>query len=234
MGYYYHPFMIANAGIFLLNGFLQSGDSAYLPIIYRYANKLIEMGDRRHGGIYFPYLVSSSVHGSNEIMVAPWYSGFTQGFALSLFSRIYEKLGDQNMKYIADSVFATMTYTDSSSNAWTSMVDSAGYYWIEEYPSRIPEHVFNGFMFGVFGLHDYYMITNNNNCALLIKGSLTTIARYFDDWRNPGSVCCYCLKHRHTDPAYHFTVTNQLRQIALISGDSTFSAFADTLYSDYH
>jgi hypothetical protein len=232
--YFYNPFIIEDHGIYYLNSYRQTQDSAYLHIVYRYADKLLEIGDRIHGGIYMPYSVSTPIHGSNDIMFTPSYSGFAQGFALSFFSRIYELTGDSHMRAVADSVFETMLFTDSSDEAWTSVIDSAGYFWIEEYPTKPFEHVLNGFMFGIFGLHDYYMITQDQDCAQLIKGSCTTIAQYFDQWRNPGAVCCYCLKHRHVDPAYHILVTQQLRQIALISGDSAFSCFADTLYSDYH
>jgi hypothetical protein len=114
------------------------------------------------------------------------------------------------------------------------MIDSSGYYWIEEYPSSPQEHVFNGIMFAMFGLHDYYMITHDPNCAMLFRGSCTTIVQHFDQWRNPGGPSSYCLKHRQIDPAYHLTVTSQLYQVATITGDSTFSILADTLYSDYH
>jgi hypothetical protein len=232
--YFYHPFMIACHAIYYLNSYRETGDSTFLNVVYRYANKLSEIGHRFHGGIYFPYSITAPIHGSGDILTAPWYSGFAQGYALSLYSRIYETTGDRNMKALADSVFQTMVYTDTSSNAWTSMIDSAGYYWIEEYPYTIPEHVFNGFMFGIFGLHDYYMITHDRTCELIIDGSCTTIAHYFSDWRNPGGACCYCLRHRHVDPFYHETVTGQLRQIALITGDPIFNADADSLYSDYH
>jgi|WetSurMetagenome_2_1015567.scaffolds.fasta_scaffold149099_2 hypothetical protein len=233
--YYYHPFLIAAYGIGCLISYRQTNDSSYLDRAYVFANKLTQLGNRFHGGIYMPYMLSASIHGSGDVLMTPWYSGFTQGYALSLYSRFYELFGDSRMKALADSVFTTFMYTDSSSNAWTCMIDSAGYYWIEEYPFHPPEHVFNGFMVGINGLDDYYLITHNVECSELMMGGLTTIAHYFDEWRNPGGISYYCLRHHHIpDLSYHLLVINLLRHMTQISGDSTFSIDADTLYSDYH
>jgi hypothetical protein len=231
----YHPWQVANTGLGLLNSYQLNSDQSYLDLTYHYADKLSELGDRINGGIYVRYSFTASIHNSSSIMVAPWYSGFAQGMALSLFSRIYELTGNPRMKSLADSVFATMLFTDSSSQAWTTMIDSAEYYWIEEYPFHPPEHVFNGFMVGMVGIHDYYLISHDERCVDLIKGGLTTVDHYFTEWRNPGGISFYCLRHHVIPgPSYHFLVINLLRYMTEISGDSTFAFDADSLYSDYH
>ncbi len=231
--YIYHPWQISYLGLNYISGYYYTHDSTYLELTYLYANKLASMGDRIHGGIYIQYSFDYLLH-FNNIMVPPWYSGFMQGFALSLFSRTYELTGDVRMKALADSVFTTMLYTDTSSNVWTSMIDGDGYYWIEEYPYHPPEHVFNGFMFGIIGLHDYYLISHDNRCALMIDGACTTVANHFSQWRRPGDICSYCLAHTVQLPNYHLLVTYLLTHMAKISGDSLFNALSDSLYADYH
>ncbi len=234
--YYYHPFNIANHGLFYLNSYRINHDQRYLDRVNSYCEKLAVLGDRYHGGIYAPYPFNYALHDgqTNDVMVAPWYSGFAQGLVLSLYSRTYEITGDDTMKSLADSVFNTFLYMDSSSNAWITFVDSAGYYWIEEYPFHPPNHVFNGFMAAIIGLHDYYHISHDSRCLMLFRGACTTIAHYAGHWRVPGGISHYDLRFSFQYADYHSLVTALLRHLTLLTNDPYFNAFADTLYSDYH
>ncbi|MEE9554036.1 MAG: D-glucuronyl C5-epimerase family protein [candidate division Zixibacteria bacterium] len=233
--YYYHPYQIANQGLWYLAGYQQTSDTVYLDLVTLYSDKLLEIGERSDDGIYFPYTFNYRLHGGaqNGVMLAPWYSGFAQGFALSFFSRIYETTGDPFYKAAADSVFRTFCNFDRESEYTFAMVDPEGYYWAEEYPFNPPTHVINGFTFVVIALGDYYAIENSETCELLIKGSCTTLAAYFDEFRNPGGISYYCIYHKTPLLDYHDLVIKELRYITRIAGDSLFSDFADTLFADY-
>jgi hypothetical protein len=233
--YYYHPFQIASKALWYLEGFRQTGDSAYLNLVNNYTNRLLIESSRLHDAIYVPYQFDYALHNGavQDVMMAPWYSGFSQGHLLSLLSRTYELTGNENLKLKADSVFNSFLYADTNSDAWVVMVDSLGYYWIEEYPFLPQNHVLNGYFSGIYGLYDYYMITHDERCKKLIQGSATTIAHYFNQYRRPGGPVLYDLRYGVQDPSYHQLVITELRQLSVVTGDSLFSNFADSLAADY-
>jgi len=231
--YFYNPFVVINQGINYWVGLEQTSDPRYLELINNYTARLMIEGHRINGALYFPYLFDYHYAGnSNMVMVSPWYSGFAQGLALSFFSRVYETTGNEYFKSIADSVFYSFVASDTTLAAWVTMIDSLGYFWIEEYPFCPQIHVFNGFMTGIFGLHDYYMATGSIECSELLRGGCTTISHYFDQYRVPGSICYYSLRVHEQYASYHSLVILELRQIAKISGDSSFSVMADSLQAD--
>lgn len=232
--YYYHPFQVASYAIGFINSYRQNEDTAYLNMAYTYVNKLREIGIREHGGIYIPYYMEFRFPGSNDVWIPPWFSGYAQGYALMAGCRLYEVTGDPSARFFADSVFTTMLWMDDSAEIWTSAIDSAGYYWIEEYPRHPFTGVFNGFLASTFSLHDYYLMTHNRRCATLFKACCTTIKHYFNQYRVNGGVSYYCLGYPLQSEQYHVLVTFQLQFLAAYTGDSTFQAFSDSLYSDYH
>ena len=165
--FYYHPYTLVNMGMQYLSSFYVTHDSAYLDLTLNYANKLNELGTRINDCIYITYTFNGRLHGTNDVLMAPWYSGLTQGYALNLISRVYEFTGDMRMRYFADSLFNTFLYWDTSAPIWTVAIDSAGYFWIEEYPYHPLDHVMGGFINSILGLHNYYLVTNDERCKTI-------------------------------------------------------------------
>jgi len=234
--YHYHPWQVCDKALWYLASYQQTNDEGYLDFVYRYANKLAEIGIREDNRIYLPYTFDYALHAGNEyeVMIAPWYSGFAQGIALSFFSRAYETTNDPLMKGIADSLFNTFLMMDTQNDIWTCYIDSLEYYWIEEYPFSPKTHVINGFLAAIFGLYDYYIISNDERCKILIQASSTTIAAYLNDYRNPGDASYYCLLHKTPLLNYHIIVIRQLKHMTDITTDPFFAAFADTLEGDHN
>jgi len=232
--FYYHPVAMGFLALHCYSSYLQTSDSLYLEIAIRHMDKLIELGFRYREGLYFPYNFDFRLHGNlDEVMSAPWFSGMAEGVCLSLSSRIFESTNDPYYKSIADSIFFSFLNVDTTQEAWVSAVDSGGYYWIEEYPFNPRNNVLNGFLFAIIGLYDYCLITDNEDSEALFRGTCTTISRYLNEYRVPGSISYYCLGHKVQIGIYHTLIVNQLRFINKITDDLYFSAFADTLEMDY-
>ena len=119
-----------------------------------------------------------------------------------------------------------------------TFVDEEGYYWIEEYPINYPEEaadqVLNGFIFSIYGLYDYYLLTKDPDVKKILKASITTVYNYIPEFRDEGDISFYCLKHHHKDIKYHFIHQDQLSTLTNITGDPFFQAMADSLYNDHH
>jgi hypothetical protein len=231
----YHPWGITSKAIEYIESYNKTGDSLYLPFIYKYARKIVALGDRANGGIWIPYTFNLVLNGnSNEVIMAPWYSGLAQGHALCFFSRSYELIHDPYFKIMADSFFSCFLSTDTLSAIWVALSDSSQNYWIEEYPFSPPNHVLNGFVTTFFCLYDYFQITDDSNCEIILKAGLTTVKKHMYEYRCRGGVCYYDLRYKSQYSSYQDLVINQFRKLAQYTSDPSFSAFADSLYSDYH
>jgi hypothetical protein len=206
-----------------------------LPFIYKYARKIVALGDRANGGIWIPYTFNLVLNGnSNEVLMAPWYSGLAQGHALCFFSRSYELIHDPYFKIMADSFYTCFLYTDTLRATWVALADSSKNYWIEEYPFSPPNHVLNRYVTTLFCFYDYYQITDDPNCEIILKAGFTTVKKHMYEYRCRGGVCYYDLRYKSQYSSYQDLVINQFRKLAQYTNDISFSAFADSLYSDYH
>jgi len=210
-------------------------DERYLDKACTYADKLSEIGTRANNGIYIPYRFNYGLHNNNsdEIMMAPWYSGYAQCYALALVSRIYEVTNDTHYKAFADSIFNTFLASDTTLAIWTTAIDSLGYFWIEEYPFNPRTRVLNGFFTATFGLYEYYMASNNEYAGIVINGSISTLAHYIPNFRVPGGISYYCLAHLGQYGSYHTLHIRQMRFLSTISNNEIFNDYADSLESDY-
>jgi hypothetical protein len=226
---YYSPGNIASDGVRFVDAYVRSGNTAYLDKALVRAKKLREIGIAKDGAIYLPYGFSWPGEG----LKAPWVSAYSQGFALSLFVRLYRVTGDYGHAETARSVFVAFRLLGPNRRHWVSYV-SAEDLWLEEYPSSRPSHVFNGFNFGLFGIYDYERLTRDPAASQLLEGALATMRRRAVAYRVPGGLSYYDLVHKTQSEHYHEIHTWQLRDLAAISGDAYFSQLANTLYADHH
>ena len=218
----------ARYGLDNVNAYRATGDTAYLVRAEAQAQRLID----RHldvGGAWFhPY---DWVWGA---MRPPWYSALGQGYALSLFTRLYELTGDAAYKTAADATFASYLVAGPAKTPWVSDVDSSGHLWLQEYPGGC-EFVFNGYMVAALGIYDYYRATADPRALALFQGAATTVVDYAASYRRAGWRSRYCLSSKlvTASPAYHEVVVQQLLAFFMITGDPRFARWADDFESDY-
>lgn len=230
---YDHPVNTAQEILRLLDSFSSGGGSAYLAAAMRNADRLLAIAVEVDGAIYFPYLFDFALGGNpNDLMVAPCYSAMAEGQALSSFVRLFQVTGDERWKTAAERTFATFTRPRSDDGPWTVFVDAAGYLWFEEYAKNPPMQVLNGHIFALFGVFEYFELTESPTALEVLRGGLTTVKHYAEAFRNPGSVSAYDLRVRFQNPKYHAIHVKQLRLLARITGDGVFDAFADEFQAD--
>ncbi|MEW2081252.1 D-glucuronyl C5-epimerase family protein [Streptomyces sp. NPDC005283] len=157
------------------------------------ADRLIEKRVEARGAWYFPYPFdfTHAVH-SGITYKAPWYSGMAQGEAISLFIQLSQLDGiteQERTTYraAADGAFASLLRADDA-KPWAVNKDRNGYLWIQEYPIDSPgtsDYTYNGMIFAMFGLWDYFQATGNPLAERLYDGSLTTIRDHFPGCATP-------------------------------------------------
>jgi hypothetical protein len=101
---------------------------------------------RPDGG--FAYLFDVDADGVP--MLAPWISALAQGQAISVLARAYQLSGSPGYLRAARRAVNPFLHPVPAglASAW------GGHHWYEEYPAAHPEHVLDGFMFALVGLHE--------------------------------------------------------------------------------
>jgi D-glucuronyl C5-epimerase C-terminus len=224
---YYHPGNIADEGIRFVDSYVRTGNPAYLKRARVRADKLVELGFVRDGALFIPY----PFDWPTERLTAPWVSAYSQGFALSLFVRLYRVTGEGPYLDRAQAVFRSFRQLGPGSRPWVSYVTS-GELWLEIYPSSRPSHVLNGFCFAAFGLYDYERLTRDPAAHQLLEAALSTLRRNAGRYRVPGEISLYDLVHRTQHASYHNTVIWQMRDLGVMTRDPYFNGLANVLEAD--
>lgn len=114
-----------------------------------------------------------------------------QGQVLQLVFRVYRAAEDNYYLKIANRIFNSFKDFGNRIDGIYPRVtfsDSESYYWFEEYPSEQPCQVLNGFILGIMGLYEYYMVTKSPEVKLYIDAALTTLRHNLDLYKNPGGI----------------------------------------------
>lgn len=104
---------------------------------------------------------------------SPWISCLSQGRGLSVLSRAYditqEKIYLQTAQLAKDILFLPIE------KGGVQSFDEYGRLYLEEYPNNNPAHVLNGFIFGIFGIYDYWTITGEPSAKVLFDNTIETL-----------------------------------------------------------
>lgn len=206
------------------------------------ADRLITQHTEARGGWWFPYPFpfTHTVH-TGVSYSPPWYSGMAQGEALSLFVQLAELdaiTDEDRATYLsaAAATFASLQVADDG-YPWAVNINSSDYVWIQEYPANpqgtgVSDYTYNGMIFAMFGVWDYYQATGSTEAAALYDGCATTISRYFPLLRNTRWFSYYCQQHRIPAPTYHQHHIELMHQLHWQTGSMDFAYFTDRLIDD--
>jgi heparosan-N-sulfate-glucuronate 5-epimerase len=176
----YHPLSIAFYGIMNYEDYVLNGDTACLRKMdnqFQYftdTTHLDFVDDQKGAGLSYndPFLD----------LKPPWYSGMTQGAAISFVLRYYLARHDPQALTLAKQ-FAYFMLRPSDQGG-TIDTTQEGFLWIEEYPNsnKSPE-VLNGGINGLIGLYEYLQFFPKDQTAREIhdkafKGLLAALPYY--------------------------------------------------------
>lgn len=177
----YHPLSIAQFGVLSYHAFKSTKDSTYYHDCinqvkyFKDTTKVNYVYEKR--GIGLPYNFNF------WDLKAPWYSGMTQGYAISYLLRYYELTNDTNILPIVEKVAYVLL--QKQEDGGTISKTKEGYTWIEEYPnSKKSPQVLNGYINGLIGLKEYTDFFPNDTLAnRVLKETYTGLVNsleYFD------------------------------------------------------
>ncbi len=231
---FYHPVGMTHKLFALIDIYHRTGDTALLQLAQKYMARMIQEAMTFDSAMYFPYNMDYKVHQRDDaLLTAPWFSGMAQGEALGVFVRMFRITEDSTFLDLSHKIFNSFLRLRTDNRPWTVFRDSCGCYWVEEYPTEPPSMTLNGFIFAIYGLYDYYLLTTDPQAEMILKASLSTIKNYLPLFRRTGQISLYNLHFRRFDVHYHLIHIDQLQDLARMTGDPFFENWADSLRKDY-
>jgi hypothetical protein len=221
-------------GVANLNTYRLTGDEFYLDRALVQARTMLTDYVRVGEAWFFPHRYPKDVHWKNGAPLRPpWYSAMTQGYALGLFTGLWEETEDPVLRAAADAVFAGFLDPGPGRTAPTVAVDARGRLWLEEWPYPPHDHALNGHIFASWGLYEYYRVWRDPAAQQLFRGAATTVLRSIGKYRRAGWMSRYCLAHNTANARYHAVHVWQLTLLYTMTGEPAFARAADLLLADY-
>lgn len=246
---HYHSIFLAFRVLWLLDAYRLSTDAGVREWFLEYAERIaakLEVNAVPHEGAYFfPSEWDRVRHGHRH--EGPRVSGMKQGVLLQAFSALHRTTGAAHYRELAKRTFRSFFFVEGEVDGgwWVSTIDDDGYLWIELYPKSPPSHTLNGFIFAIFGIHEYYTITRDPEAKELLLAALTTVREQASLVRHPGDISSKSIEYRHNKPRkYHRVHIRQFQHLYRMTGDPVFHRLArqfqddllayDTLMNRYH
>jgi len=147
-------------------------------------------------GLLFSYPFPHAELGKK--LEAPWFCALGQAFVLGALVRVFRLTGEERFLALARRTarsLCRLRRRAGETEPWVTFVDDDGYLWFEEYPSdRDPQtRILNGHIYGIMGLYSYHRLEPTPETLLLMQAGITTVRRYWGDFRRPGGVNRYSL-----------------------------------------
>jgi heparosan-N-sulfate-glucuronate 5-epimerase len=159
---------------------------------------------------------------------SPWQSGLAQGQGISLLLRAHAVTGEVRFLDAANRAF--QTFLESTDDGGVCFTDERGDLWFEEYIVSPPTHILNGFIWAIWGIHDYYFATGNPSARSLIARSVQTLGKNLERY-DLGFWSLYEESGTRlpmvASPFYHRLHIVQLRVMHRLTGEQMFADYAD-------
>jgi hypothetical protein len=155
-----------------------------------------------------------------------WASAFGQGVGLSVLSRAYQISKDEKYIILAEKVLNSFNLDYKKGGILN--IDDNGNYWYLEYPSNPPAYVLNGFIFGLFGIYDYWRISNSPKAFICFQRGINTLKRNLHKY-DKGYWSAYDLEYNKYCAGYNYHKNvhiPQLKVLYQLTGDEAFKIYA--------
>lgn len=211
------PTMDGFCGLANWNAFLVTKDKQYHEEFIKWADLFVST--QQNGKWEWSFDLPS------RNLKTPWVSGLTQSVGISLMLRAYQSTHNKN-------------YLDAASKAleWLKLPISKGGVaiptahgtWLEEYPdAEQPSHVLNGHMWALFGIWDYFRVTDDPVAKKMFDDGIRIIKADIDKY-DVGFWVVYAQTNRvdNLKGNYMAFVIQQLKVLYAITGDHFFDTYS--------
>lgn len=225
IGLQYNPIAIAQWGLANYNRFSEMPDGTYRLKVLKAADWLCQnLEQNAHGLSVWNHHFDWEYR---EILKAPWYSGLAQGHGVSLLLRAHALT--ESEKYVIAAQRAFVPLTRLINDGGVLFEDADKNLWIEEYLVRPPTHILNGFIWALWGVFDYWLVSGDSTARHIFDRSVTTLLRNLDRY-DTGYWSLYEQSGAQlkmlASPFYHRLHIVQLRVMGKLTGEAKFEEVA--------
>jgi len=170
-GYQRNPVTIEQYGLWAYDEYLSKKDAEHRRIVIRVANWLVSNQSNGRWYYHFDY----TIHGAS--LRKPWASAMAQGQAMSLLERAYRISGTRSYLRVAVQALRPLNVDVKDGGLRRCFFGDCARPFFEEYPTRPPTYVLNGFLFTLVGLYDLASIAPKSGArALYLRGRRTLVS----------------------------------------------------------
>ncbi|MFZ0731385.1 MAG: D-glucuronyl C5-epimerase family protein [Candidatus Sulfotelmatobacter sp.] len=163
-----------------------------------------------------------------DTLKAPWYSALAQGQGISVLVRAHKESGDSRYLDAARQAFAA--FERPIAQGGVAITDESGDLWFEEYIVYPPTHILNGFIWSLWGVHDYFLATRDASAQELFSRGVRTLLHNLDRY-DLGFWSLYEQSGTRLPMVasrfYHHLHIVQLRVMHRLTGEPLFAQIAD-------
>lgn len=221
----YNPTVIAQQGMKRLDSYVRTGKREHLRHARKFADVLDQLATGSRQRRWQPHRYDRGVH------QAGWVNANSHGLVLSFLSRYHELTGAPERLRSARLMMAAFEQRRENQR-WISLVTDAGYIWFEHWPDGRHDHTLNAHLNALLGIYDYWRVTGSPLAEQYVLGGAKTVREKLYRFRRKGALSRYSLSPTVGSLHYHQTHIDQLRTLALITGDDWFDRQADRLERD--
>ena len=226
IGLQYNPIAIAQWGLGNYNLFRRTSHHEARDKFLRASDWLIEYLEPNPQGVWVWNHHFDWEY--RETLLAPWYSALAQGQGISLLLRAHAET--EQSKYLEAAQRAFTSFLHPIESGGVTFTDAKGDLWFEEYIVSPPTHILNGLIWAAWGVHDYYLVTQNQTAKDLFDSVVTTLLNNLGRY-DLGFWSLYELSGTRmrmvASPFYHRLHIVQLRIMYALTGVRNFAEFAD-------
>jgi hypothetical protein len=225
IGVQYNPIAIAQYGLGNYNLWRRNSDSARGQKVFLIADWLEQHLELNANGLavwnhHFDW-------DYRDALKAPWYSALAQGQGISLLVRAHKESGDA--RYLDAAQRAFLSFQRPVSQGGVAFTDDSGDLWFEEYIVSPPTHILNGFIWALWGVHDYFLATADKSAQELFSRGVRTLLHNLERY-DLGFWSLYEQSGTRlpmvASPFYHRLHILQLRVMHRLTGEEKFAEMA--------
>ena len=178
IGPQYNPIAIAQWGLGNWNLWKRTGSPGRRERARRAADWLVRRLEPNAHGV--PVWKHEFDWEYRDLLEKGWYSALAQGQGLSLLCRMHRATDDPRYMDTARSAFRSLVTTVAEGGV--SLPDGDDGTWLEETIVDPPTHILNGFLWALWGVHDYAQATGEPAARDLLERCVRTVKRHLEDF----------------------------------------------------
>jgi heparosan-N-sulfate-glucuronate 5-epimerase len=226
IGLQYNPIAIAQWGLANYNRFCETNDEGRRGSTLKAADWLVaNLEQNAHGLWVWNHHFDWEYR---DTLKAPWYSGLAQGQGVSLLLRAHAHSKDERYRRAAQDAFVGLTMPIHEGGVLFE--DGPKNLWIEEYLVDPPTHILNGFMWALWGVFDYWLVSADPSAKNVFDRGVETLFHNLERF-DTGYWSLYEQSGTRlkmlASPFYHRLHTVELRVMSQLTGDARFDAVAE-------